>query len=235
MILTPSDAISRIEADRAKVNRRFELLRKVAQDLIELGIPDEEFLQQKPLQHRKETKSTVHYSLISETTGGKWVEECSDYVKMLKSFRNGKRKPSEETVKSVTTKLVISFSYTTYMLPQETLDALDEDIADTNKKLDEFKYVCTVMKHYGITDGDYRRAFAQYSLNNNHIRNMVRFAMGYDKEREEMLDLAHYIEDSGFKPYRSWWDKLFRDGQMDATLKATLNRILELYVRITNK
>lgn len=233
MILTPTEAISHIEADRAKVNKRFELLRKVAQDLIELEIPEEEFLQQKPLQHRKQTKITVHHSLMSENLGGKYVEECADAIKMLKAFRNGKRKPSEETVKSVTTKLVISFSYTTYMLPQETLDALDEDIADTNKKLDDFKHICEVMRDYGVTDSDYRRAFAQYLWHNDYLENMVTFA--YCTQLEEALDLAHYIEDSDFRPYRSWWDRLFRNEQMDATLKATLNRILELYVKVTNK
>ncbi len=233
MILTPSDAISRIEADRAKVNRRFELLRSVAKDLIELGIPEEEFLKQKPLQHRKETKSTVHYSLISETTGGKWVEECSDYVKMLKSFRNGKRKPSEETVASITSKILSAFSYTTGMTPSETMEAIDEDKADTNKKLDELKHVCVVLKKYGVTDSDYRREFAQNIWHNDYLENMVRFA--FCSELEEALDLAHYIEDSDFRPYRSWWDRLFRNKQMDATLKATLNRMLELYVKITNK
>ena len=115
MFLTPTEAISRIEADRALVNRRFEQLRSVAQNLIEFGIPEEEFMKQRPLQKREETKRTVRYSLSSETTGGKWVEECSDYVKMLKSFRNGKRKPNEETVNSITEELIMDFCYTTYM------------------------------------------------------------------------------------------------------------------------
>ena len=233
MILTPSDAISRIEADRALVNKRFELLRTVAQDLIELGVPEEEFLKQKPLQHREETVHAVHYNLISETTGGKWVQECADCVKMLKAFRNGKRKPSEETVKSITTELVIAFSFTTGMTPSETLEAIDEDKTDTNKKLDELKHVCVVMKKYGVTDSDYRREFAHNIWHNDYLENMVRFA--FRKEVAEALDLAHYVEDSGFRPYRSWWDRIFRNEQMDATLKATLNRMLELYVTITNK
>ena len=232
MFLTPTEAISRIEADRALVNRRFEQLRSVAQDLIELGIPEEEFLKQKPLQHRKETKKTVRYELTSETTGGKWVEECANYVKMLKSFRNGKRKPSEETVNSITAELIIDFCFTSSMTPSETLGVIDEDKADTNKKLDELKHVCVVLKKYGVTDSDYRRAFAQYTLYSDRIKNMVDFT--FCKELTEALDLAHYVEESGFRPYRSWWDRLFRNEQMDSTLKATLNRMLELYVRITN-
>lgn len=233
MFLIPTEAISRIEADRALVNRRFEQLRSAAQYLIELGIPEEEFLKQEPLKKRKETKCTVRYSLSSETTGGEWVEKCSDYVKMLKSFRNGKRKPSEETVNSITAKLIMDFCYTTYMTPSETLEIIDKDKADTNKRLDEMKHVCVVMKKYGVTDSDYRRAFAQYILNSNRLKNMVDFI--FCRELTEALDLAHYVEDSGFRPYRSWWDRLFRNEQMDSTLKATLNRMLELYVRITNK
>ena len=234
MYITPSDAISLVERDRAKVNKRFEMLRAAAQELIAMDIPEEEYLKLKPIQNNRELRrTTFHYNLMSETTGGKWVESCMDCMKMLKAFKTGRRKPSEETVKSVTDTFISHFCYTSDMLPSETLEYLDADKADTNQKLDELKYVCQVMKRYGVTDSDYGKAYAQYTFHDDYVLNAVGIA--FSKPLAEAHDLAHYVEDSDFKPYKSWWDKLFRGGKMDPTLRATLNRILELYVRITNK
>ena len=103
--------------------------------------------------------------------------------------------------------------------------------SETNKKLDEFKHVCVVMKDYGITDSDYWKALENRFCPNTRHKSMVEYA--YSEKMVEALDLANYIEASDFKPYKSWLDRLFRNKQMDATLKAALNRILELYVMVT--
>lgn len=233
MYLTPSDAISRIEADRAKLNKRYEMLRSISQDMIALGYAQEEYMEFKPI--TKEKKEDLHYSLMSETTGGKYVEQCADYIKILKEFERSKRKPSEETVKSTRRKLLIDFCYMSYRMPEQTLQDLDVDKAETNQKLDELKYVCQTLTRYGVSSNDYYKAFDQYTLNYPKPKDMVRFVCFADKERIEAYDIAKYIEDSDFKPYKSWWDKHFRKEPMDATLKAMLNRLLELYVAITNK
>lgn len=234
MYITPSDVISLVERDRAKINKRFEMLRTAAHELIAMDIPEEEYLKLKPIQNsRKYPRTTCHYNLMSETTGGKWVESCMDCMKMLKAFKTGRRKPSEETIKSVTDIFISHFCYTSDMLPSETLEYLDADKADTNQKLDELEYVCKVMKRYGVTDSDYGRAYAKYTFHDNYVLDALEIA--FSKPLAEAVDLAHYVEDSDFKPYKSWWDKLVRGREMDATLRATLNRILEIYVRITNK
>ena len=138
MYLTPSDAISRIEADRAKLNKRYEMLRSISQDMIALGYTQEEYIEFKPI--TKEKKEDLHYSLMSETTGGKYVEQCADYIKILKEFERSKRKPSEETVKSTRRKLLIDYCYMSYRMPEQTLQSIDIDKAETNQKLDELKY-----------------------------------------------------------------------------------------------
>lgn len=189
--------------------------------------------EEKERNSRKYSRTTCHYNLMSETTGGKWVESCMDCMKMLKAFKTGRRKPSEETIKSVTDIFISHFCYTSDMLPSETLEYPDADKADTNQKLDELEYVCKVMKRYGVTDSDYGRAYVKYTFHDNYVLDALEIA--FSKPLAEAVDLAHYVEDSDFKPYKSLWDKLVRGREMDATLRATLNRILEIYVRITNK
>ena len=233
MYLTPSDAISRIEADKAKLNKRYEMLRSISQDMIALDYAQEEYMEFKP--KKNEHKESLHMSLMSETTGGKYVEQCADYIKILKEFERSKRKPSEETVKSTRRKLLIDFCYMSYRMPEQTLQDLDVDKSETNQKLDELKYVCQTLTRYGVTSNDYSKEFGQYFWNNTRYKDVVWCVCVGDKERVEAYDIAKYIEDSDFRPYKSWWDKIFRKEQMDATLKAMLNRLLELYVVITNK
>ena len=224
MIITPSNAISRIEADKDKINKGFEQLRYVTSELIEMGIPEIEFVTHKP----PFNLGAIHGELIIHDG---LVEKCIDSIRMLKAFNNGKRRPSEETINSVQDKLVEGFCFISNLSPDKTLEMIDLDKAETNKKLDQFKHVCVVMKDYGITDSDYWKALENRFYPNTRHKSMVEYA--YSEKMVEALDLANYIEASDFKPYKSWLDRLFRNKQMDATLKAALNRILELYVMVT--
>ena len=105
MIVSPSRAISFIEEDRKKVNKRFELLRYVAQRLVEFNFPEEDYLNVKTVKVSNE-KRTVHYELGNEQYDAKWLQEAVNEVKMLDKFNESKHKPDEKTITSVKESLV---------------------------------------------------------------------------------------------------------------------------------
>ena len=232
MIVSPSRAISLIEEDRKKVNKRFELLRYVAQRLVEFNFPEEEYLNVKTVKVSNE-KRTVHYALANEHYYAKCLQEAVNEVKMLDKFNESKRKPDEKTITSVMKSLVMHFSFITYMFPRTTLEVIDEDKAETNKRLDMLKYVCQALTRYGITENMYLDMCHNYQYSiNTRIKNMVRFV--FSSHLDEAYDIATYIENSDFAPYKSWWDRMFRVQKMDETMQAMLQRMLKLYVFMTN-
>ena len=232
MIVSPSRAISFIEEDRKKVNKRFELLRYVAQRLVEFNFPEEEYLNVKTVKVSNE-KRTVHYALANEQYYAKCLQEAVNEVKMLDKFNESKHKPDEKTITSVKESLVRNFSFITYMFPSTTLEVIDEDKAETNKRLDMLKYVCQALTRYGITENMYLEMCYNYrSSTNTRIENMVRFV--FSSHLDEAYDIATYIENSDFAPYKSWWDRMFRVKKMDETMQAMLQRMLKLYVFMTN-
>ena len=232
MIISPSEAISKIENDRKILNKRYEQLRVATEGMIELGYTEEEFLKEHTISVNRNTEIRRWYSsLTNEERGGQYVSECLDLISVLKTFKNGKRKPNENTIKSVSATLLDKYCWTSYALPEEVLERIDEDKKEANQKLDELKHICKTLCNYGITSRDYHNARYKYTTRDYGVKNMVNFA--YNNKISEALDIANYIESSGLKPYKSWFGRVFCKRKMDETLQAMLNRLLELYVKIT--
>lgn len=237
MILPPSKAIGLIDDKKRIVNKRFEDLRQIAQYLVECNFPLEEYIKWEPISlHRNDSLEKLRgfrrESLPSDNMGGKYIKECLDLITMLKSFSSSKHKPSEDTINSTIKRLIIAYCFTAYALPEELLSDIDNDISDTNKKLNDFKHVCEVMHRYGITDSKYTDAYAKYFIKS--WRNIDLVILAYRDKMAELLDLAHFVESSNIQPYKSWWHRLFRIKTIDETTQSTLNTMLELYVKVTN-
>ena len=236
MIAFPSSAIKQIESERVTVIKRLESLRNIAKEMIEFNFPLEAYMKYDPIsQHRDnslERLRAFRRGTITKDYGGKYVAKCLDMISMLKSFKSARHKPSDETIKSTQTELIISYCYSAYALPEELLSDIDNDIAETNKKVDDFKHVVKVMRDYGITDGQYERVHRSRYSRHSYQESLVR--MSYLEKTVEAVDLANFIEESNHEKKLSWWERHFFKNNIDDTTKAALNRLLDLYSIITN-
>ena len=237
MILYPSAAINKIESERKNVNKRFEQLRQIAKDMIEFDFPLEEYMKYDPIsKHRDASLERLRVFRRSPITcddmGGKYINNCRDLIAMLKSFKNARRKPSEETIKSTQTKLIVDYCFTAYALPEELLSDIDNDIAEMNKKVDGLRHVVEVLNRFGITDRQYECVHLSRYSRHSYSESVVR--MSYLKQTTEAVDIANFIEDSIPEQKLSWWKRLFIKQDLDETTKASLNRLLDLYSIITN-
>lgn len=237
MILYPSTAIKRIESERATINRQFEQLRQIAKDMIEFDFPIEAYMKYDPIsKHRDDSLEKMRgfrrESITSNHRGGNYIYNCRDLISILKSFKNARHKPSEETIKSTQTDLIVNYCFTAYALPEELLSDIDNDIAEMNKKVDDFKHVVEVMRDYGITDSQYERVHRSRYSRHSYQESLVR--MSYLEKTVEAVDLANFIEESNHEQKLSWWERLFFKNNIDDTTKAALNRLLDLYSIITN-
>lgn len=236
MIAFPSSAIKQIESERITVIKRLELLRNIAKEMIEFDFPLEEYMKYDPIsKHRDNSLERLRVfrrETITRDYGGERVAKCLDMISMLKSFKSARHKPSDETIKSTQTELIIKYCYSAYALPEELLSDIDNDIAETNKKVDDFKHVVEVMRDYGITDSQYERVHRKRYSRHSYQESLVR--MSYLEKTVEAVDLANFIEESNHEQKLSWWERLFFKNNIDDTTKAALNRLLDLYSIITD-
>lgn len=232
MFIAPSDAISRIESDRDLVNKRYDQLRQIAQGLLEFNFPDEDYLRSKHMSREKSAEIRSWHFYVSDDSYDKYFKESMGMLTLLKAYKKGRRNPDENAIRSVSRSLLSDYCFLANAFPEDVLPYIDADKAETNRKLDDMKYVCETMLKYGVTDSEYRQAFADCFLFSYKHQNMARCAGS--PNLKNALELSHLLEECDFKPFTSFFDRMFRKHTMDENLKGILTKILGYYVWMTN-
>lgn len=170
-------------------------------------------------------------SITYDDMGGIYIIKCIELISMLKAFN--KHKPNESTINSTIETLISKYCYAAYALPDEVLSDIDNDKSDTNQKLDDLKYICEVMKRNGVTDRQYDNIFFETDVHYNRYTSLVR--MVYCDKMAEAVDLARFLEKNTIQPDGSWFHRIFFIQKPDDITIATLNRMLYLYIYITDR